>query len=63
MSKEYFVPKLEESPEKPGEETEEKVGYVPLEEGQKEIDVDGMTEEEIEEVKRKSAPSEEEKEK
>lgn len=61
MRKEYFVPKLKKSPEKPKEETEEEVGYVPLEPGQKEVEIEGVTEKEIEKVKKDAAPSEEEK--
>jgi len=61
MGKEFFVRKLKESPEKPKKETEEEVGFVPLEPGQKEVEIEGMTKEEIEKVKKDAAPSEEEK--
>ena len=59
MEKKFFVPKLKESPEKPEKETEEKVGYVP---GGEEVEIDGLTKEEIEKVKKEAAPSEKEKE-
>ena len=60
MGKEFFVPKIKESSEKPKKKTKEKIGYVPLEPGQKEVEIE-MTEEEIEKEIKKAAPNEEKK--